>query len=66
MQQSILFDFLEIKASLNFYKLFTNVSLEQGVGKHDKLLYFVVLPWDRKSTSKVNQVCRMKAIQWIT
>lgn len=48
MQQSILFDFLEIKASLNFYKLFINASLEQGVGKHDKLLYFVVLPWDKE------------------
>lgn len=48
MQQSILFDFLEIKASLNFCKLFTNASLEQGVGKQDKLLYFVVLPWDKE------------------
>lgn len=71
MQQYILFELLEIKASLNFCKLFTNASSKQGVGKHDKLLCFIVLPLSvcheiRKSTSKLNQVYSMKAIQWIS
>lgn len=52
MQQSILFELLEIKALLNFCKLFTNASSEQGVSKYDKLLFCgsasFCLPWDKE------------------
>lgn len=47
----MLFELLEIKASLNFSKLLTNSSLKQGVDKHDKLLCgsaSFCLSWDKE------------------
>lgn len=43
MQQSIVFELLKIKASLNIYKLFTNASSKQGLGKHEKLFCLLIL-----------------------
>lgn len=47
----MLFQILEIKASLNFSKLFTNSCLKHGMDKHDKLLCdsaSFCLSWDKE------------------